>query len=233
MSPVADCSLTTFLSHAEHAQEHRDTLRTFFGCLAGAVAYLHQNKIRHRDIKPDNILVRGSQVYLTDFGISLDWESLSRSTTTEESGKTPNYCAPEVAEQHQKRNSSTDVWSLGCVYMEMLIVIRGFTVIELKRAFHQSSETRTFYKNTEVIYEWISQRLKELRPIVGQSISHLMQNMLSVASSERPAAHEVYHVISTFQFRDRKSKNPYCGRCCSEELEIADNRPDPIQKTYL
>jgi serine/threonine protein kinase len=108
MSPVADCDLRAFYDIAATDDAHLRTLRTFYGCLTAALIYLHSSKIRHRDIKPQNILVKAERVYLADFGISLDWESLSRSTTTEDSAKTLLYCAPEVA-QFKPRNSSSDI----------------------------------------------------------------------------------------------------------------------------
>ncbi|KAF2490412.1 kinase-like protein, partial [Lophium mytilinum] len=138
MVPVAEHSLTDFLASSEQHVRHRITLGTFFGCLASALHYLHQNQIRHRDIKPDNILVKGAGVYLTDFGISLDWQQLSRSTTDEASGLTYNYCAPEVLDPDQKRNSRTDIWSLGCVFMEILVVKRGLRIEDLKTTFRSS-----------------------------------------------------------------------------------------------
>jgi serine/threonine protein kinase len=70
MTPVADHDLSVFYQFV--ATEKTPLLRSFFGCLAGALDFLHKDKIRHRDIKPQNILVKGSHVYLTDFGISLD-----------------------------------------------------------------------------------------------------------------------------------------------------------------
>lgn len=42
----------------------------WFGCLANAVAHIHETGIRHRDIKPENILMKGGAVLLADFGIS-------------------------------------------------------------------------------------------------------------------------------------------------------------------
>ncbi|KAF2489178.1 kinase-like protein, partial [Lophium mytilinum] len=144
ISPVADYNLSAFYGVVAGNKENEKSLRSFFGCLAHSLHFLHQNKIRHRDIKPENILVKGSAVYLADFGISLDWENLSRSTTTEDSGKSWTYCAPEVA-NYEKRNSSSDIWSLGCVFLEMLTVLKGFTVHDLREVFRKHSGRPRFY----------------------------------------------------------------------------------------
>ncbi|KAH7086896.1 kinase-like domain-containing protein, partial [Paraphoma chrysanthemicola] len=154
MAPVADCNLSAFYGHVASNEANKKILRTFFGCLAHALQFLHNSKVRHRDIKPENILVKGSAVYLADFAISLDWESLTRSTTTADSAKSWTYCAPEVA-SHQKRNSSSDVWSLGCVFLEMAIVLEGFTTQELREAMCAHSGRCRFYENLEVCTEWI------------------------------------------------------------------------------
>lgn len=91
--PVADCDLSTWM------QERSDTaaIQQFFGCLASALAFLHQEKFRHKDIKPSNILVYGGRVLLSDFGPSLDWEELGMSTTSGISNAiTKRYAAPEA-----------------------------------------------------------------------------------------------------------------------------------------
>jgi len=51
MSPVADQNLKQFLD-LDLSPENCSFLRTFFGCLTAALVYLHENRIRHKDIKP-------------------------------------------------------------------------------------------------------------------------------------------------------------------------------------
>lgn len=116
MSPVADYSLACFMEEAVNSVNKQSLLRIFFGCLCNGLQYLHDSKIRHRDVKPANILVKGENVLWSDFGISLDWEHMNRSTTTTDSGCSPVYCAPEIA-NFQPRNSLSDIWSLGCVFL--------------------------------------------------------------------------------------------------------------------
>jgi serine/threonine protein kinase len=65
------------------------------GCLLSAVAYLHDGqKIRHKDLKPSNILLSRSNLCLSDFGSATDFSLLSQSATDNERG-TPRYFAPE------------------------------------------------------------------------------------------------------------------------------------------
>jgi hypothetical protein len=99
MKPVADRNFEHFLSNEDIDQIDRQTcLRRFFGCLATAVDYLHQKQIRHKDIKPANILVKNRAVLLTDFGTSHNWSDDTRNTSNGTSvGFTKRYCAPEVA----------------------------------------------------------------------------------------------------------------------------------------
>jgi hypothetical protein len=99
MKPVAECNFEHFLSDEDIDHIDRKTcIRRFFGCLATAVDFLHQNQIRHKDIKPANILVKDRDVLLTDFGTSHSWSDDTRSTSNGTSvGFTKRYCAPEVA----------------------------------------------------------------------------------------------------------------------------------------
>jgi serine/threonine protein kinase len=65
------------------------------GCFLSAVAYLHSQNIRHKDIKPSNILLSRSRLWLSDFGLARDFFNLSDSGTDGGAG-TVRYKAPEV-----------------------------------------------------------------------------------------------------------------------------------------
>jgi serine/threonine protein kinase len=154
MLPVGDCNLYQYYNIACNSPDKLSLMRSFFGCLANALQYIHSIKIRHRDIKPHNVLVKGDRVFLTDFGIALDWQHLSRSTTTADSGKTWVYAAPEVA-AYEKRNSAADVWSLGCVFMEMVTVLKGETIAALRSFLETRTATYRFYTSIEILGQWV------------------------------------------------------------------------------
>lgn len=66
------------------------------GCLLSAIAYLHNQKIRHKDLKPSNILLSPDNLWLSDFGSATDFSLLSQSATDNERG-TARYFSPEVS----------------------------------------------------------------------------------------------------------------------------------------
>ncbi len=83
--------------------------------------YAHKKEILHRDIKPENIMItEEGLVKLTDFGIA---KILSPETSTIMStgniACTYNYSAPEYLKDGIS-NIRTDIFSLGCVFYEML-----------------------------------------------------------------------------------------------------------------
>jgi serine/threonine protein kinase len=65
------------------------------GCLISALSYLHDEKIRHKDLKPSNILLSKDRMWLSDFGSATDFSLLSQSATDNARG-TPRYFSPEV-----------------------------------------------------------------------------------------------------------------------------------------
>ncbi|KAF7512717.1 hypothetical protein GJ744_000284 [Endocarpon pusillum] len=138
MKPVADMNLATYLSATANLEDRKNCLRRFFGCLATAVDYLHSQKVRHKDIKPENILVKDRSVLLTDFGTSHNWADDSKSSTSGTIGAfTRRYCAPEVA-AYATRNPASDIWSLGCVFIEMSTVLMNRTIQELRKFYEEN-----------------------------------------------------------------------------------------------
>lgn len=96
--------------------------RFIFYQVTEAVNYLHVKGITHRDIKPDNVLLRDKSewtlVKLTDFGLS---KLVNEGTVMKSLLGTPAYTAPEVLNtQITKYTSKVDVWSMGVMLFAML-----------------------------------------------------------------------------------------------------------------
>ncbi|TID21442.1 serine/threonine protein kinase [Venturia nashicola] len=87
-------------------------LRKSIGCLASAVVYLHESSIRHKYLKPSNILLYPDGLRLTDFGTATDFGDFSHSATEGVDRGTPKYFSPETAAYEQCGRAS-DIFSLG------------------------------------------------------------------------------------------------------------------------
>ena len=89
--------------------------------LLSALAYCHDMRVTHRDIKGKNILVTTSgQVKLCDFGSAKKFlNDMTSEHPTKSYTFTVQWTAPEVVQGDNKYNTKVDVWSLGCVVIEM------------------------------------------------------------------------------------------------------------------
>jgi eukaryotic-like serine/threonine-protein kinase len=87
--------------------------------LIAAVSEAHRKNIIHRDIKPQNVLVKDDgTVKITDFGIALAQDAMQLTQTDAVMGSV-HYLAPECARGEAASNQS-DVYSLGIVLYELL-----------------------------------------------------------------------------------------------------------------
>ena len=173
MEPVADTDLRHFLMKFSFSSEELATLRTYFGCLCSAVRYLHEQNCRHKDLKPHNILIKNDIVLITDFGTALDWTGLDTDTTIGlPESFTYTYAAPEVA-QAKPRNTSADIWSLGCVFLDILVSCKNYsTLYNTKLSHRQFSRQKVLSKRKP------SSSKQDPTPFVLMKIKKLLMNGL-------------------------------------------------------
>lgn len=155
--PAAEWNLEQFMVDVPNiwgeAQRHR--LRRYFVCLAQAVSYLHKLNIRHKDIKPTNILVDTfGNVLLADFGISLRAQDKAHLITQTNTNRSYEYCSPEVIAR-RKRHPSSDVFSLGAVFAEMTTVVLNRTLIDFRTYRKSRGGDKSFHRNLVNVGKWM------------------------------------------------------------------------------
>jgi serine/threonine protein kinase len=165
--PLADGDLATYLAAYQGNRKNNRTpddannLKEWIGCLASGLAYLHGESVRHKDIKPGNILTMRDRVLYTDFGIARDFTDPRFEVTSGTPVGTPLYYAPEVS-RVKKRGKSADVFSLGCVFLEMLVCLSD-------RSFKEFSEMRFGHDNSRVYHANIDTVLAMLDSLIMEN----------------------------------------------------------------
>ena len=105
----------------------RDVAIDYARQIASALGAIHGAGILHRDLKPANIMFReDGSLALIDFGLAKQMRLTAAITGTGQIFGTPYYMSPEQGHA-EPTDERSDIYSLGCIFYEMLTGARPFT----------------------------------------------------------------------------------------------------------
>jgi len=152
------------------------TVLAYLKQIAPALYYAHEQKIIHRDIKPDNILIdTNNSLLLSDFGIALETQSSHHQNDAQIAG-TAVYMAPEQFQGKPRRAS--DQYALGIVVYEWLCGTRPF----------QGSFTELASQHLFVSPPSLRQKI----PVIPSEVEHVVMRALAKKPEQRFADVETF-----------------------------------------
>lgn len=189
-------------------------LERTMGCIASAVAYLHHQEIKHKDLKPSNILLSANGLWVTDFGTATDFSILTTSATENGERGTPKYFAPEVA-VYAPSGRAADIFSMGCIFLEIITLCVGYDLqltLQLR-----SQNDKSFHANLENIHQWFSTGRITSRTCADEHMMGLVRSMMRPDPDDRPSAEEVVEDIALINGLAMSIGNcnfAFCRPCC-------------------
>lgn len=147
------------------------------------LAYLHSKGILHRDMKADNLLLDVDGICkISDFGISKKSNNIYSNSDMTMRG-TVFWMAPEMVDTKQGYSAKVDIWSLGCVVLEMFAGKRPWSNFEVVAAMFKIGKFKSAPPIPEDTQKLLSAEAKsfldacfeidpEKRPTADDLLSH-------------------------------------------------------------
>ena len=172
--------------------------------LLRGVDYIHKSKVLHRDLKPQNLLINKDNVMkIGDFGLARGYGIPVKNYTHEV--VTLWYRPPDVLLGNKTYGTTVDMWSIGCIFAEMVSGKPLFTgnseTDQLKKIFLiMGTPTENYASSLRELPEWgvgennfevnKPQNFKELFPTLDAEGLDLLQKFLQLEPEKRISAEE-------------------------------------------
>ncbi|KIJ27048.1 hypothetical protein M422DRAFT_191482 [Sphaerobolus stellatus SS14] len=126
----------------KHGKFDHDMVRFFTKQVVEGLEYLHSRDIIHRDIKSSNILLDDSGICkISDFGIAKRSKEIYDHHASFTGGQGSGFwMAPEAFSEGY--NAKIDIWSLGCLVLEMWSGRRPWAPLEIYAVMFKFSTDR-------------------------------------------------------------------------------------------
>jgi eukaryotic-like serine/threonine-protein kinase len=130
--------------------------------IAGALQAIHGAGVLHRDLKPANIMFRETgSLALIDFGLAKQMRLTAAITGAGQIFGTPYYMSPEQGHA-EPTDERSDLYSLGCIFFEMLTGERPFTA---------SSPMGVIYRHAQAPRPRLGRALTQYQPILDRLLA--------------------------------------------------------------
>ena len=189
MEYVSGGTLRELLDSQSQAEQLLDLARatTIMLEIAQGVRAVNERLV-HRDIKPDNILISGDRFKVADFGISKLVAERTRTRTFKGVGPI-THMAPE-AWQLENNTTKLDVYSAGLVFYEILTLRNPLEgVAKGANDFDAWRQAHLYHPVPDV---------RTLRDDVPLSVSQLLSRMVSKRPQDRPDWNEIIEVVASW-----------------------------------
>lgn len=144
--------------------------------IARVLADVHARGVVHKDVKPANVLVRGRDVVLIDFGIATIVERAVALAPTDRLEGTPAYMPPEQTGRVDRVvDARADLYSLGATLFEVLAGRLPFTSKDAAELIHAHLAVE-------------APMLDAVAPIVPRQVARVVARLLSKNPDERYAS---------------------------------------------
>jgi len=180
---------------------HKMLIKSYLYQLLKGICFCHQHRVLHRDLKPQNLLIdRKGNLKIGDFGLARAVGIPLRTYTHEV--VTLWYRAPEILLGGRQYSTPVDVWSIGCIFAEMVTCSPLFPgdseIDQLFKIFRclgtPTEETWPGVSNFKdfkpTFPQWIGNNLAKQVPGIEPLGLDLLKRMLVYEPSKRISARE-------------------------------------------
>jgi serine/threonine protein kinase len=201
-------------------------IRRSFGCIAEAVTYLHEQGIRHKDLKPSQILLSPRGLWLTGFGWSTDMSEFSHSATSGGDNITAKYRTPERS-RHEACGRAEDVFALGCIFLEL-----SYAMLSPRDPFHISGPWSrkgwSFCDNLEQTQKWLKPLYKDPYDHPFKKLAKIIAVMLAFTDLGRPSIQQVVEQLRSIEEGDQGEY--FTDDCCLQSSVRAQPPTDQYHR---
>jgi serine/threonine protein kinase len=223
--PATPYNLETFLELYEESRYFTRSLISkangiieFFACLSNTMSFVHGHLVKHMDIKPRNLLIKETRweqghrykIYLADFGIARSYNTIDDVETDSLTHFSRIYAAPEVVRQDM-RGFAADIFSLGCVFLEMVAALARKRDVLLDIRKQNLSGDDSYQANLPTLQEitlemsrddaWVPCTLDDYNPMI--------KAMLNYDPDLRPTAVDLKSYLNTDTWCCSQGQEPF------------------------